>query len=162
LVLFVPVRKIFELEVSRMAKRTTKRKAKTTSSNKTKKSRKVKKAPQKTINFDYIKSNQFRVIHADGVHGGVRPSGQGIQIAFFNERQSIPRRETYNLDGMKLAGIKHSEKRDAIVREVEVEVLLDLDAAISLHKWLEEKINSSVQTLQNLQLIQKEKRGKKK
>ena len=145
-----------------MAKRTTKHKAKTTSTNKAKKSLKVKKAPQKTINFDYIKSNQFRVVHADGVHGGVRPSGQGIQIAFFNERQPIPRRETYNFDGMKLAGIKHSEKRDAIVREVEVEVLLDLDAAISLHKWIEEKIDSSVQTLQNLQLIQKEKRGKKK
>ncbi len=127
-----------------MAKKTTKRKAKPTLAKVTKKSADVKKNRKKTINFDYIKSNQFRVIHADGVHGGLHPKGKAIQMAFFSERQPIPRRETYNFDGEKLTGIKKTDKRDAIVREVEVEVLLDLDMAISLHKWISEKIEDAM------------------
>lgn len=130
-----------------MAKRTTKRKAKTTMAKVTKK--------KKTINFDYIKSNQFRVIHADGIHGGLHPKGYAIQMAFFSERQPIPRRETYNFDGIKLTGIKQTDKRDAIIREVEVEVLMDLDTAISFRKWLSEKIEEVMK-------IQKIQRGGKK
>ena len=127
-----------------MAKRNKKRKAKPTLAKVTKKSADVRKNKKKTINFDYIKSNQFRVIHADGVHGGLHPKGYAIQMAFFSERQPIPRRETYNFDGEKLTGIKKTDKRDAIVREVEVEVILDLDMAISLHKWLSEKIEDAM------------------
>ncbi len=142
-----------------MAKKTSKPKVKVAPAKASKKSAENKKTKKKTLSFDYIKSNQFRVIHADGVHGGVRPGGQGIQIAFFSERQPIPQRETYNFDGMKLGGIKHSEKRDAIVREVEVEVLLDLEAAITLRKWLIEKIETNMQILQTVQ-VEKEKEAK--
>lgn len=45
-------------------------------------------APQ--IRFNYIKSAQFRVIHADGAIGGVTPNGF-IHMALFNERAAIPR-----------------------------------------------------------------------
>lgn len=105
-----------------------------------KKSGMAQKRKSATINFDYIKSNQFRVIHADGVYGGIGPKAGTIHVAFFSERKAIPRRETYNLDGAKLAGLKKSEVRDAIIREVEVEVLMDLDTATSIHKWLGERI----------------------
>ena len=136
-----------------MAKNTLKHTVKVTPAKASKKSVKNKKTKIKTLNFDYIKSNQFRVVHADGVHGGVCPKGRSIQIAFFNERQPIPKRETYNLDGMKLAGLKKSDVRDAIIREVEVEVLLDLDTATSLYKWLGDKIESAIKI---------EREGKKK
>ena len=51
---------------------------------------------QPMIAFDYIKGNFFRVIHADGVLGGSTPSGN-IHMAFFSDRQPIPKREVYGL-----------------------------------------------------------------
>lgn len=124
-----------------MAKKTAKPKAEEASTKVAKKSGKVKDAQKRTISFDYIKSNQFRVVHADGVHGGLSPRGQAIQMAFFSERQPIPQKETYHLvEGIKLAGLKDTVGRDAIIREVEVEVLMGLETASAIHKWLGEKI----------------------
>ena len=94
------------------------------------------------INFDYIKSNQFRVIHVDGAHGGVSPKGL-IQMAFFNERAPIPTRETYALEQGKLGKRKKVEQREAIVREVEVETLIDLQVARVIVQWLREKIDQA-------------------
>jgi len=91
------------------------------------------------INFDYIKSNQFRVIHVDGVHGGVSPKGL-IQMAFFSERAPIPKRETYSLQQGKLGTRINIEAREAFIREVEVETLIDLQIAKVIVRWLGEKI----------------------
>lgn len=106
--------------------------------NASKNGKETKKLPS-AINFDYIKSNQFRVIHVDGAHGGVSPKGF-IQMAFFSERAPIPTRETYALEQGKLGKRKKVVQRDAIVREVEVETLIDLQVAKIIVRWLEEKI----------------------
>ena len=94
------------------------------------------------IKFDYIKSNQFRVIHVDGAHGGISPKGL-IQMAFFSERAPIPKRETYALEQGKLGKCKKVEQREAIVREVEVETLIDLQVAKAINLWLGEKIDQA-------------------
>lgn len=94
------------------------------------------------VKFDYIKSNQFRVIHVDGAHGGVSPKGL-IQMAFFSERAPIPTSETYSLEQGKLGQRKEVEQRDAIVREVEVETLIDLQVAKVIVQWLGERINQA-------------------
>jgi hypothetical protein len=91
------------------------------------------------INFDYIKSNHFRVIHVDGVHGGVSPKGL-IQIAFFSERLPIPQSEIYELNQGSLGKRTSVEERKAMIREVEVETLIDLQLAKVIVKWIEEKI----------------------
>jgi len=103
--------------------------------------KKTEKLPSE-IKFDYIKSNQFRVIHVDGAHGGVSPKGL-IQMAFFSERAPIPKRETYSLEQGKLGQRKKVEQRDAIVREVEVETLIDLQVAKVIVQWLGEKIKQA-------------------
>jgi hypothetical protein len=103
--------------------------------------RKPEKLPIE-IKFDYIKSNQFRVIHVDGAHGGVSPKGL-IQMAFFSERAPIPKRETYSLEQGKLGPRTKVEQRDAIVREVEVETLIDLQVAKVIVQWLGEKIEQA-------------------
>jgi len=100
----------------------------------------VESKEKKTIDFDYIKSNQFRVIHADGIHGGVSPNGCFIQMAFFSERAPIPKRETFNLGADKLGDKIATEQRDAVVREVEVELLMNIGTAKSICKWINEKI----------------------
>lgn len=105
-----------------------------------------KKAKETTIDFDYIKSKQFRVIHVDGVHGGIAPKGNAIQMAMFSERVPIPRNEKYVIKNGKLGGRVSVEERGAIVREVEVEVIVDLAIAESIQKWLGEKIELAVKS----------------
>ena len=96
-----------------------------------------------TIAFDYIKSNLFRSIRADGVVGAPTPNGH-IHMAFYSERHSIPRRVVHYLknDGI-LGKVRDIETRNSIVREMDVDVYLTLDTAKSLLKWLESAIEEA-------------------
>ncbi len=62
-------------------------------------------------------------------------------MSFFSERHPIPRRLTHELkpDG-KIGGETGRESKDGIIREVEIEVMVDLTVAKSLNSWLDEKI----------------------
>lgn len=90
------------------------------------------------IKFDYIKSNFFRVIRVDGIWGGITPNAD-IQIAFWNERPAIPKQVVYEImpDGDVIENI---EGREAIVREVEVSMILDIDTAEMLIDWLRDQV----------------------
>ena len=105
----------------------------------------VKKGPSEMLqraelSFDYIKSNMFRVVHVDGAHGGMAPNGHTIQMALFSERIPIPKTETYELKEGKLGKRKALTKRDALVREVEIETLMDISTAKRIVEWLNDKI----------------------
>lgn len=94
------------------------------------------------IRFDYIKSNLFRVIHADGAHGGVTTNGL-IQMAVYSERLPIPQSTVHELkaDGTLSEEIRDERvARQAIIREVEVEVLLNSATAKALLKWLTDQV----------------------
>lgn len=104
----------------------------------------------KSVKFDYIKSGAFRVIHADGAHGGLTPRGDRIHISFFSERQPIPVSETYRVKSISkgVATVDLKErlnvvKRDAFVREVEVGISLDINTAESILKWLTERVKEA-------------------
>jgi len=107
------------------------------------------KLPDK-IKFDYLKSNFFRVIHADGVWGGLTPS-QDVLITFWNERAPIPKQMTYrvNPDGNLGEEVKEERiSRDAIVREVETSVVISLATARAFVTWLQDRINQADQVVQ--------------
>lgn len=93
-----------------------------------------------TVKLDYhfIKSNYFRVIHADGVWGGLTPR-HDVQMAFFNERQPIPQKTTVQVTGNEL---KESSRqgRIGIVREMEVEVVFNIETAKAMRAWLDQMI----------------------
>ena len=95
---------------------------------------------QKDVEFHYIKSNTFRVVHADGVWGGPTPRGY-ITMAFYSERAPIPKRLVHEITSEGTLGRETSrDARAGIVREVDVEVMMDLDLAKGLLRWLEEKV----------------------
>ena len=99
------------------------------------------KLPSK-LKFDYIKSNVFRVIHADGVIGGPTPR-LSIHMDFWSERFPIPQQTVHevNPDGGLGEELKEErQSRKAIVREVEIGVVMDLDTAKSFREWLNDKI----------------------
>lgn len=96
----------------------------------------------KELLFYYEKSNFFRVIHADGAYGGNTPQGD-IHIAFYNERHPIPKITSLPLIGNKRAGPEVvKERKEGIFREVEVDIVMNLNTAVAFRIWFDEKIEA--------------------
>lgn len=101
------------------------------------------------VNLDYIKSNHFRTIAPNGMLSSVTPQGS-IQLALFSERQAIPQRVVHKYDSEGFLGeVLEVIGRDAIVREVEAVVTLDVGVAKmlvrSLADYLKEIEGTSVE-----------------
>lgn len=95
------------------------------------------------IKFDYIKSNYFRVLHVDGVIGAVTPK-LNIRMAVFNERSAIPQEVVQRVSQDGTIGEEITEKRitrDAIVREVEADIVMDLQTAKIIISWLQARVD---------------------
>jgi|SRR5215469_12562278 len=93
------------------------------------------------VNFDYVKSNDFRIVHADGAF--ISGAAAGLNIAFYSERQPIPRRVVHKIEDGKRLGAEIVEAkvvRDALIRDVEVSLVMSLDTAKLLHLSLGEII----------------------
>lgn len=95
---------------------------------------------QREVVVKYIKSNLFRVIHADGAWGGMSPHAD-IHISFYNERPAIPDRSRFVVANNRLIKPEEFEAESELVREVEVDVVVDLRTAKSIRAWLDERIN---------------------
>ena len=95
------------------------------------------------IVFSYFKSNFFRVVHADGAWGGLSPRGD-IHISFYNERAAIPDTSRIAVSPATGEVLKPEEfvASSRFVREVEVDVVVDLATAYQLRKWLDDKIKT--------------------
>jgi hypothetical protein len=94
-------------------------------------------APTK-LSFQFIKNSNFKIIHADGATGGIAPRGN-VFIAFYSERQPIPEVVTHHLTSEGILGSEIPEERkvkSAIIRDVEVGIMMDIPVAEALHVWL--------------------------
>ena len=98
--------------------------------------------PPDRMKFDYIKSNFFRVVHADGVFGGVTPT-LGIHMDVFSQRSPIPKEVVHEVKPDGTMGeeiVSERDVRDAIVREVEVGIVFNLAMAKRMVEWLSAKV----------------------
>jgi len=96
----------------------------------------------KKVRFDYIKSNSFRVVYVEGAYGGAGPRGE-VQMAVYNERWPIPLQTTHELDAQGNLGQEiraERASRDAVVREVEAELIMDVSTAKNMVAWLQELV----------------------
>ncbi|MGB7281488.1 MAG: hypothetical protein WBE13_04425 [Candidatus Acidiferrum sp.] len=94
-----------------------------------------------SISFHWIKSQFFRVIHADGAFGGLTPQGD-IFLSVFNERAPLPDVTVQAVENGQL-GPEITEKRvgkEGIIRELEVGLVMDLRVAKSVRDWLQQRI----------------------
>lgn len=97
---------------------------------------------EERVKFDYIKSNYFRVLQIDGVFGGNSPRPGIIDMAVWNERWPIPKQTVQKIEEGKIGAEVFEERviRDAIVREVEVMLRLNIETAKVMRDWLDNKI----------------------
>lgn len=98
--------------------------------------------PPATLRFEYEKSVQFRTVIADGAIGGLTPRGY-VHVAFYTERSPIPKVVVHGLNEDGTLGKELLDKREGrkgVFRELEVDVVMDEQAVMALHKWLGDKI----------------------
>jgi hypothetical protein len=85
------------------------------------------------IEFNYLKSNQFRVIHADGAIGDETPAGK-LFLAFYSERHLLPDSQTFkvNEEGRLVSEVLEKRKVNSngnVMREMEIGIMLDIEVA---------------------------------
>jgi hypothetical protein len=104
--------------------------------------------PTEPIQFHYIKSNSFRVVHVDGAVGSITPTGL-IHAAIYSERAPIPRMAAHVVDKEgRLGPPTEQDIRSGIVREVEVGLLLSRNSAEALRGWLDGQIEALDKAMQ--------------
>lgn len=95
-----------------------------------------------SITFHYLKAQNFKTIHADGVIGNITPTGY-IHMAVYSERPAIPTEMIQKVNPDGTLGEVIPEKtivRDGIVREMDVDVLMSVTVAKNIKSWLEDRI----------------------
>jgi hypothetical protein len=99
-------------------------------------------APQPAkIRFDYLKSNFFRTARVDGAGCSLNSQGD-LVLSVFSERVPIPQRSVYSMEGPSLGQEIVGERiqRDAIIREVEIALSMNVEVAKSLRTLLDAQI----------------------
>ncbi len=91
------------------------------------------------VQFHYIKSRFFRVIHVDGAIGTVTPNGH-IHCAIYSERPAIPQASEHDVspEGGLSEGVPTG--KEGIVREMDVDLIMNRRSAINLRDWLSRQI----------------------
>lgn len=94
-----------------------------------------------TVNFHFVKSQYFRVMHADGAWGGLSPNGM-IHMSVYSERFPIPQSLEQNVtpEG-RIEGEASKVTRDGVIREVDADIVMTRDVAVSIRDWLTARID---------------------
>lgn len=94
------------------------------------------------IHVHYIKSTQFRTVHVDGIFGGITPRGL-LHLTTYSERPAIPQETDYVVNGQRLAEVTSARQgKKGFVRELDINLIMDLDAARSLQEWLRRHVET--------------------
>ena len=94
--------------------------------------------------FNFIKSLNFRAVHASGAWFGGDAEGN-IHLTFFNERTPIPQEVVLVLNKKgEVVGENESKRksREGMIREMEVDVILSVQAASHLHRLLGQNLEN--------------------
>lgn len=108
-------------------------------------SRNTRTSPTPSIQYRFAKSNDYRVVHADGAWGGITPQGN-LSMGLFAERRSAPETVTYQMTETGLQETGRTGPQPTI-RELQVEVVLSTEVARSLIGWLQGHVETAEKAL---------------
>ena len=92
------------------------------------------------IRYKFVRSPSYRDIHIDGIWGRSHPGGY-IQMAVFKDKSHLPNMVEYEIqeDG-RLGKETGRDVPDSITREIEVDIAMNINVAILMRDWLNERI----------------------
>ena len=101
------------------------------------------KNQDKKIKFKYIFSDDYTPKYVKGAVGGISPRGE-IVASFYLERPAIPEEIVHELgEGGLLGEVVEKKPHDfenIMIRSIQGGVVLDAEAAKTLHEWLGRQI----------------------
>ncbi len=110
----------------------------------------------KTIKFVYNRIPNYRTYNVDGIFGGLTHRNK-IFVELFSEKFDTPESVVHEVSDEGVLGKEINKKRsDAIIREIECGVYLDIPTAKVIVEWLNNRIND----FERLVKEKKDKKGK--
>ncbi|MBA7707990.1 hypothetical protein ES703_116877 [subsurface metagenome] len=98
-----------------------------------------------TVEFKYKFPDDYNPKYVNGAYGGIGPRGE-LVVNFYLERQPIPKEETYEVTKKGVLGglldRTPEDLRSKIIRFIQTGVVLNLESAKIIHKWLGDHIKS--------------------
>ena len=101
------------------------------------------KAPQETptkIRFVYKKSEAYQTYYANGAYGAITPRGD-FEFNFFFEHKEVPEEEVMDIENGELKPEEQTSTDINVTRDLKVGVIMTLEQAESLGKWLGETLD---------------------
>ena len=96
----------------------------------------AEKKEQPVATFDVIRSPSFRVVHSNGVWGGITPHNE-LSVTFFSEKFALPSRMKHPINADTTIGEPILEEGEILYqREAEFEILINKKQAVLLYEWL--------------------------
>lgn len=98
---------------------------------------------RREISFSFTRAPEFKVVAANGVHGGVTGRGD-FRFELFVESPQLPESVTHSItpDGLGPEIDREPEQAD-IVRESQVAVVMQIEQARSFAHWILERIKQA-------------------
>ncbi len=95
---------------------------------------------QSKVTFRYVYPADLRDLYINGAYGGVSPRHE-IHAHFYSERTPIPKTVTHELtEAMTLGKEESKEIGGDLVRLIQTSIVMDLETAVRIRKWLDDKI----------------------
>src|ERR1700687_2033431 len=100
------------------------------------------------IGFYYQRSRHYRTIHADGAQFGVTPRG-AVQFTLFSDQKPMPEFELHRVTPEGNIGevIEQVTKQGAVIREVEVNIVMDVPTITEFLNALQ-KVLAQIKSIQ--------------
>jgi len=114
-----------------------------------------KDTSEASVQFRYLKSGHFRVVHANGAWGGLNPQAE-VHMVFWSERPSIPDAIVNAITEDGRLGKEIAIKGEGgTVRECEVDVVMNYATAKAVHGWLTTQLHQLEELIMEARKAQK-------
>ena len=90
------------------------------------------------LEFEYVKSKDYKIYHATGAWGGLSPRSE-IYIDFFIEKAEPPEKSKLYVKDKEAIKEEKIPKEDKLIRELQACFILRPDIAYAIGEWLIKK-----------------------
>ncbi|MEE9260069.1 MAG: hypothetical protein V3U40_03025, partial [Candidatus Scalindua sediminis] len=104
-----------------------------------KKNLKKKPSQKEKITINYLKTNNYRTYHVDGIFGGITPDTK-LYVELFVQRSVTPKVVEHEITEKGTLGKEISRTgKKGIIREIESGLIMDMKVAKIFRDWISKK-----------------------
>lgn len=107
------------------------------------------------VKYTYRKADDYKIIFANGVYGGITPRNE-LKFDFIHEYKETPGIEIIPVkeDGSPAPIEKEIPEEIEITRELKIGIILNLDQAESIGRWMLAKVEAFKKELEELKKLE--------